>query len=164
MIRPARTSDAKDIATIYNYYVENSIFTFDESPTSTEEMSNKILELTSNAYPFIVYEVRDSVLGFAYASPWKSRCAYKHSVESTIYIIPNSLEKGMGTQLYKELIQQLQKINIHTVLAGISLPNDLSVAFHEKFGFEKVAQLKEVGFKFNQWIDVGYWELILNED
>tara|TARA_B100000029_G_C17358437_1_gene881625 strand:- start:198 stop:692 length:495 start_codon:yes stop_codon:yes gene_type:complete len=164
VIRTAKTSDAGLITEIYNHFVENSIFTFDESPTSTKEMSTKILELTSNSYPFIVYEASDSILGFAYACPWKLRSAYKHTAESTIYITPNSLQKGIGSQLYKELIHQLQKINTHSILAGISLPNDISVAFHEKFGFEKVAQLKEVGFKFNRWIDVGYWELILNED
>lgn len=164
MIRLAKAKDAIHIADIYNHYVKTSIFTFDESPILTKDMETKIIELRNNSFPFLVYEYEKSILGFAYSSPWKSRCAYKHSVESTIYIHPHKHHNGIGTQLYKTLFQELQKLDIHSILAGISLPNNASVIFHEKFGFEKVGQFKEVGFKFNKWIDVGYWELLLNEE
>ncbi|BAX79424.1 phosphinothricin acetyltransferase [Labilibaculum antarcticum] len=70
--------------------------------------------------------------------------------------------KGIGTKLYQELIERLTKLDLHVAIGGISLPNDESIALHEKFGFEKVAHFKEVGYKFNKWVDVGYWELILN--
>jgi len=100
-------------------------------------------------------------MGYAYANKWKSRRAYKHSVESTIYIQSGELYKGIGTILYGELINRLKNLGFHSIIGGIAMPNEASINLHEKLGFEKVAHFKEVGFKFEKWIDVGYWELLL---
>ena len=158
MIRDAEIEDAPLIASIYNYYIKNSIFTFDENPIPKSVIEEKI---NSSPYPFLIYEDENTILGYAYASLWKSRCAYKFSVEISIYLNPKSKGIGIGTKLYTNLIDFLKKEKIHSIIAGISLPNDASVKFHEKMGFEKVGQFKEVGFKFGKWIDVGYWERIL---
>ncbi len=99
--------------------------------------------------------------GYAYASEWKSRCAYRYSVETTVYLHPDARGKGIGTLLYQELIRKLSKLELHAAIGGIALPNDASVALHEKIGFKKAAHFKQVGYKFNKWVDVGYWELIL---
>jgi phosphinothricin acetyltransferase len=82
-------------------------------------------------------------------------------VESTIYLRPDLIGKGAGRILYEDLISKLRNLSLHTVIGGIALPNESSVALHERLGFLKVAHFKEVGWKFDQWIDVGYWELIL---
>lgn len=160
MIRNVSTDDADQICDIYNYYVLNTIITFEETPVSNEEMKSRI-EKTTGKLPWIVYEENKQVIGYAYASEWKSRCAYKHSLETTVYLKQGQGGNGIGSLLYKELISSLKAKNYHAAIGGISLPNEASIALHEKFGFEKIGQFREVGFKFDRWIDVGYWELIL---
>lgn len=160
MIRNANIEDAEQICEIYNYYVLHTIVTFEETPVSKEEMKSRI-ETTIQKHPWIVYEKDNQILGYAYANEWKSRCAYKFSVESTVYLNKKSHGLGIGSLLYKELIERIKLQNLHAIIGGISLPNDASIALHEKLGFEKIAQFREVGYKFNKWIDVGYWELIL---
>jgi L-amino acid N-acyltransferase YncA len=86
------------------------------------------------------------------------RCAYRYSVESTVYLDPSFTGKGVGTRLYERLLASLRASGIHVVIGGIALPNPRSVAFHEKFGLTKAAHFNEVGFKFGEWIDVGYWQ------
>ncbi|MEM6525201.1 MAG: arsinothricin resistance N-acetyltransferase ArsN1 family B [Bacteroidota bacterium] len=160
MIRSATLKDAIPITEIYNYYILNSVATFEEIEVTAADMGRRIQEVTSKL-PWIVYEEDSSILGYAYATKWKSRSAYKNTVESTVYIKPGAHKKGIGMRLYQELMDKLKALKLHTVLAGITLPNEASVALHEKLGFIKVGQLKEVGFKFEKWVDVGYWELIL---
>jgi len=159
MIRPIEIEDAKSIAEIYNHYIVNTVVTFEVSPLSTQEMEERILNNNTNL-PWLVYENNSQIMGYAYATDWKTRRAYKQTVETTIYIKAHENGKGIGSILYSELINQLRK-NYHAIIGGISLPNEASIALHEKLGFEKVAHFKEVGFKFNKRIDVGYWELLV---
>jgi phosphinothricin acetyltransferase len=161
MIRNAKIEDAAAIAEIYNYYIENTIVTFDEKLVSKMEMEHKILTVSAK-YPFIVFEENDEILGYAYGGDWKPRTAYKYTVESSIYLNPKITHRGIGSLLYTELLKRLIEINIHVVIGGISLPNEASIALHEKFGFKKVAEFNEVGYKFDKWINVGYWELQLD--
>ena len=160
MIRAIRPEDASQICVIYNYYIENTIVTFEETPVSESEMKSRIVQ-TTQKHPWIVYEQHGEVVGYAYASEWKSRCAYKYSVETTVYLKNDATGQGIGSILYGELIKLLRDKKLHAAIGGIALPNEASVALHEKFGFEKIGQFKQVGYKFNTWIDVGYWELIL---
>ena len=160
MIRPATESDAQAICNIYNPYISDTIITFEEEPVAVEEMTQRIHE-TISSLPWIVIEDEGQVVGYAYASRWKSRCAYRYSVETTVYLSNAATGKGFGSLLYEHLIAELRQRSIHSLIGGIALPNAASVSLHEKFGFEKVAHFKEVGWKFNQWIDVGYWELII---
>jgi L-amino acid N-acyltransferase YncA len=160
MIRPVSLSDSEIICGIYNYYILNSTITFEEIPLTVDEMISRIKNIIKD-YPWLVYEEKDKVVGYTYAGKWKERSAYRYSVETGIYIDPNYTGKGIGSQLKGELLKKLKENSIHSIVCGIALPNPASIALCEKFGFEKVAHLKEVGFKFNKWIDVGYWELIL---
>ena len=160
MIRKVEADDVKVTCDIYNHYAENTIITFEEQTVSVQEMQNRIREVTTSL-PWLVFENNGDVVGYAYASRWKGRCAYRYSVESAVYLSPDVTRRGIGSQLYGKLISILRGRAIHSVIGGIALPNPASVALHEKMGFEKVAHFKEVGWKFNQWIDVGYWELII---
>ena len=160
MIRDATVNDAKAICDIYNHYVQNTIITFEEHPVSMGEMQNRIMD-GKNSLPWMVSEEYGDIIGFANASKWKSRSAYRFSIESTIYIVSHLRGRGIGSQLYLALISELRSRSMHSVIGGIALPNPASVALHEKMGFKKVAHLKEVGWKFGRWIDVGYWEIIL---
>lgn len=162
MIRSVQLKDAQELADIYNYYILHSTATFEETPIDAEEMERRIKSTTSD-YPWIVYQDQGKVIAYAYANEWKSRSAYKRTVESSVYVKQGEMNKGVGALLYEELIQLLIDLGFHTILGGITIPNPDSIRFHEKFGFEKVGQLKQVGYKFEQWVDVGYWELIIGE-
>ncbi len=159
MIRPATTGDAGEIAAFYNHYVENTVITFEEESISTAEMAARITLVTSTN-PCLVSEEQGSITGYAYASPFDSRAAYRHSVETTVYLSPEHVGRGLGSKLYRALLDDLLGREIHCAIGRIALPNDPSVALHEKFGFVKVAELREIGRKLDQWVDVGYWELL----
>lgn len=162
MIRTANESDAAVLADIYNHYVLETIVTFETELVSAEAMGDRITETLSQTLPWLVAEDEDqSIIGYAYASKWKGRCAYRHSVEATVYLDRNRVSRGWGTKLYRALFDELERISMHAVIAGISLPNPASVALHEKLGMRKVAHFEEVGNKFDRWIDVGYWQKLL---
>jgi L-amino acid N-acyltransferase YncA len=161
VIRPALAADAAALARIYNPYIRDTIITFEEEPVDAAAMAGRVDEAAVAALPWLVAEADGVVLGYAYASKWKGRCAYRHSVESTVYLDPAQTGRGLGGLLYGALIDRLRVRSTHAVIGGIALPNDASVALHEKLGFRKVAQFPEVGFKFGRWIDVGYWQLLM---
>lgn len=144
------------ICDIYNHYIAHTVITFEEVPITVSEMTRRI-DAYIQRYPWLVCEQDGVVVGYAYASTWKERAAYKHTAESTVYVRDGFSGKGIGKALYAALLSQLARHDCHVVLGCIALPNAPSVALHEHFGFEKVAHFKEVGRKFNQWLDVGYW-------
>jgi len=160
MIRAATVKDAKAIRGIYEHYILETVITFEEEPVSVEEMEDRIRRVT-RSFPWLVYESDGKVIGYAYADRWKSRSAYRYAVESTIYVDPRYTGQGIGKQLYGSLIPELRLRSLHSVLGVIALPNPASIALHERMGFVKVAHFKEVGWKFNRWIDVGDWQLLL---
>lgn len=162
MTRKATLNDVEAITNIYNYYVENKMPTFDENPV-TENFFKKKISTHSDKFPWLVYELNNTVIGYAYTSPWKSRFGYRFTAEISIYLHPNNTEKGIGSLLYKELIKLLKEKGFNSIIGGITLPNPPCVKLHEKFGFKKVTQFKQVGIKFNKWADVGYWQLLLNK-
>jgi len=164
MIRNARSNDAPQIADIYRHYVESTAISFEEVPVTVTEMAGRIEAVQALALPWVVAEQDGVITGYAYATAWKARHAYRHSVEITVYLRPDTLATGLGTALYAALFEQLQKRPIHAVVACIALPNAHSVALHEKFGMRKVAHFPEVGYKFGQWRDVGYWQVNLDKD
>jgi phosphinothricin acetyltransferase len=161
MIRQAATEDAGSLARIYNYFVRETIATFEEEPVSDAEMARRLQEVREAALPWLVAEENGRVIGYASSRPWKPRSGYRYSAEVTVYAERGSAGRGIGTALYEHLLPALQARGIHAAMGGIALPNAASVALHEKLGFEKVAHFREVGFKFDRWIDVGYWEKIL---
>ena len=160
MIRLVHSGDAPVIAAIYNYYVENTVITFEEARVDTEEMEARISNL-SGQYPWLVYEQAGTIIGYAYASPWKVRSAYRYAVETSVYLAQDCTGNGVGTKIYSELLHRIKQTDLHIAIGGIALPNAASIALHEKLGFEKIGHFKQVGFKFEQWIDVGYWQLLL---
>ena len=159
-IRKVRLEDAKQICDIYNYYVVNTVISFEEEAVSEEELERRISAVT-RSYPWIVYSKEGQVKGYAYASPWKERAAYRHTAEVTIYVEKSELGRGLGAMLLERLLEELRAMRIHVAMAVIALPNERSIGLHEKFGFRKVAHFSEVGYKKGTWIDVGYWELAM---
>ena len=160
-IRAARASDAAAVAAIYNHYVAETAVTFEEEPVSAAEMARRIEGVLSASLPWLVAEESADIVGYAYATHWRARRAYRYSVEVTAYVARQHAGRGIGSRLYRQLFPALQARGVHAVMGGIALPNDASVALHEKFGLRKVAHFEQVGFKFSRWIDVGYWQRIL---
>lgn len=161
MVRPFKIEDIQQLLDIYNYYVLNTVVTFDIEPLIFETFLEKITRI-NNDFPVIVFEKEKKILGYAYGSKWRAKPAYKYTVESTIYVKYGEHGKQIGTHLYTSLLDFFKQENYNTVLGGVTLPNDASVKLHEKFGFKKVAHFKEVGLKFEQWLDVGFWQLKIN--
>ena len=160
MIRKVKVEDAEAICNIYNHYVLNTAITFETEAVSVEEMGNRIREISSK-YPYLVYEENSQVVGYCYVNTWKNRCAYSSTAEASVYLSKNCTGKGIGRSLYSALLPELKKTSLHAITAGIALPNEPSIKLHESAGFKKVAHFEETGRKFDRWIDVAYWELII---
>lgn len=125
-----------------------------------KEFEQRIVQ-TIKMYPWIVIEKDDAIVGYAYAGPHRSRCAYEWSVDASVYVASNFHKQGIGTILYKKLFEILKMQGIVNVFAGITLPNTASIRLHESLGFLHVGIYKNVGFKLGQWWDVGWWQLAL---
>ncbi|MEM6573016.1 MAG: arsinothricin resistance N-acetyltransferase ArsN1 family B [Pseudomonadota bacterium] len=162
MIRDATEADAPSLCEIYNHYIAHSLATFETEPLASGEMARRIAATTAD-FPWLLGESNERIVGYAYATRWKPRQAYQYTVESTVYLSPEAAGQGMGTRLMQALLERLAAQGVHAVLAGIALPNDPSIALHEKLGFAKVAHFRQTGRKFDQWVDVGYWEKTLAE-
>lgn len=156
-IRAAESADAAALCEIYNPHVTGTIVTFEERPVSVDEMAARIRE-TTERWPWLVIEREGEVAAYAYATAWRPRSAYRFSVETTIYVGERHQRRGVGAAVYRELLARLQGMKLHSAVGTIALPNDGSVALHERLGFEKAGELKEIGFKLGRWIDVGYWQ------
>lgn len=157
-VRMATVADAESMIAIYNHYVEETVVTFEEQRVSAEDMAQRIADVRSASLPWLVAERADQLLGYAYATKWRARSAYRFSSEITVYVAPEQIGRGLGSQLYGALFPRLAACGLHAVMGGIALPNAASIALHEKFGLKKVAHFSEVGLKFGRWIDVGYWQ------
>jgi len=160
MIRSATPKDAEQIVEIYNHYVKTSTVTFETDLVSVEDFASRISVILEK-YPYLVYEENGKIVGYAYAGIFRTRVAYVNSSEASVYVHKDHYRKGIAKKLYTELLIEMKAAGLRTAIGGITLPNDASVKLHESFGFEKVAHFKEVGRKFDQWLDVGFWQLML---
>jgi phosphinothricin acetyltransferase len=163
MIRDVQPADADAIAAIYNYYITDSLITFETDTIAADEIQRRIDETLSHGFPWIVkLNERHEVVGYAYADFWRKRIAYRRTVESAVYVDHRQHSKGYGGELYRELLDRLRATNdVHVVIGVITVPNPASVALHEKLGFSAGAIYREVGRKFDQWIDVQTLQLKL---
>lgn len=163
-IRPATASDASAICAIYNHYVRTTTISFEEEDVDAPVMAQRIADVLDADLPWLVVDVDGTIAGYAYATKWRVRSAYRYSVESSIYMDAAFAGRGLGRRLYGALLDDLRARGRHLVIGGIAQPNPASVALHECLGYRKVAHFSEVGLKFGRWVDVGYWELKLQAD
>lgn len=160
-LRLATAKDADSVARIYNHYILNTLATFEVDEVTGDEVRRRMDLVGSYSLPWIVAESDGQILGYAYANRWHQRAAYQFAAETTVYLDHQQCRRGIGSRLYEYLLDLVGQTKIHTVIGGISLPNDASVSLHERFGFKKAAHYHQVGRKFGQWIDVGYWQRML---
>lgn len=161
-IRPALPDDAGAICAIYNHYIATTTISFEEDPVADADMAQRIADVDKAGLPWLVMEIDGRIVGYAYATRWRVRPAYRGSVESSIYLDQSCAGRGLGLALYRVLLDALRERGLHRAIGGIAQPNAASVGLHEKLGFRKVAHFTEVGRKFGRWLDVGYWELGLD--
>lgn len=159
-IRPVRMADAGAIQAIYAPPVENTTISFETTIPSVAEMESRI-RAHQETYPYLVAERQGVVVGYAYAGSHRTREAYRHSVDVSVYVAGTARGSGLGKALYQALLGKLAQANFHAAFAGIALPNPASEALHRSVGFEPVGIYREVGFKFGTWHDVRWWQRLL---
>lgn len=160
LIRRGKVDDAPAIVKILNHYIANTTVSFEMEPVSEEEMTIRITVIAAR-YPFFVYTEDGEVMGYCYVHQWKERKAYNHTAETTIYLHPSVKRSGIGTQLMRRLIKECRDYGLKSLIACVTQENVESMRFHEKIGFEKVSHFKSVGRKFDRWLDVIDYEMLL---
>ena len=154
LLRPFRWSDVPAITHIYRHYVDNTAITFDTEAPGEEAIAEKYAGLLKLGHPLIVAEGEGKVLGYAYASFYRPRAAYRFTCEDSIYLDPAETGRGLGKALLTELLEQSTAFGFKQMLAVITADTANSIAIHEKFGFERVGYYKSVGLKFDRWHDI----------
>ena len=161
-IRPAKLEDAEAILAIYTPYVEETTITFETQVPSPEDFQNRMAAIMEK-FPYLVAEVDNQILGYAYAHTYYARDAYDWTLELSIYVDRNRRQSGVGKALYDRLETELSQQAVVNLLACISLPNEASIRFHQKQGFEQIGHFKKVGFKFGQWRDTVWMQKRLRD-
>jgi phosphinothricin acetyltransferase len=162
-IRRARIEDLPRLTQIYNHYVLNTPITFDLEPHTVEQRRKSWFAKFSNTgrHQLFAAEERGEVLGYAGTTGFRDKRAYDTTVETTIYCGPEATGRGLGSQLYAALFEALRGEDIRLAVAGITIPNDASIALHERFGFTPAGVMHEVGRKFDRYWDVAWYEKVL---
>lgn len=161
-IRKALISDVPAMAHIYNQAILETVATFDLAPQSIDDRI-KWFHKYGGRYPLIVAEIDGEVAGYSTLSPFRDKEAYERTTELSIYISPSYQGKGIGNKLMQEILNLAKSHGHHAVIGGITGGNAASIRLHEKFGFQYIGCFKEVGYKFNQWQDVDFYQLIIKE-
>jgi phosphinothricin acetyltransferase len=153
-VRAALAADLGAVAAIYAHYVTATVVTFEEDPPTAADWQRRLADLTGRDLPFLVAEQDGLVTGYAYASPWRPRPAYRHTVEDSVYVSPGRTGRGVGRALLGALLAGCEQAAARQVIAVIAdTGDDASVALHRHFGFEPAGRLRQVGHKHGRWID-----------
>lgn len=161
-IRLAQCEDAKRLLEIYAPYVLNTAITFEYEVPSIEEFKSRIIN-TLTRYPYLVAKVDDKIVGYAYTSSFKNRVAYDWAVETSIYVDRDYRGLGIGKILYHELEKISKKQNILNMNACIAIPDEGSVAFHQRMGYCQIAHFHQCGYKLDKWYDMIWMEKMLGQ-
>lgn len=163
VLRIATPDDAPAILDIYGPLVRDSVVSFELKPPSVEQFRRRVVNVLEDK-PWIVCEVDGVVAGYAYGATFRSRPAYRWSVEVSAYVSDTHRGRGLGTDLYRSLLEILRLQGYVSAYAGITLPNAASVALHERVGFHEIGVFRAAGYKFGQWHDVGWWQRPIGPD
>jgi L-amino acid N-acyltransferase YncA len=162
VLRLATHTDAKGILEVYAPFITGTSLTFETEVPTREAFAERIRSYGRH-WPWLVCEMEGNIIGYAYGARYRERKGYQWCVESSVYIKEDHQKSGIGTALYTALFDLLKQQGYRNVYAVINLPNDSSVSFHEKMGFEHFATYFKVGYKLGKWKDVGWWQLVINQ-
>ena len=164
-IRPATAKDLAALNVIYNQYVAEAHYTFDVEPMTMDARREWFTRYgTTGRHRLMVAVSEGRVIGYASSGPFRPKAAYATSVETSVYLAPESVGRGAGSRLYEGLFKHLESEDVHRAYAGIALPNPASIALHERFGFKRVAHFTEQGRKFGRYWDVAWYEKPIGEE
>ena len=161
-LRLAKLEDAQDILDIYIPYINDSNVTFEYTAPSLNDFENRMKIIMEN-YPYIVAVCNEKIVGYAYAHKHMERAAYQWNVETSIYVKADLKHQGIGTLLYRKLLEILKVQNVQNVYGCVTLPNENSEKMHYAFGFQLVGKFHNTGYKFGEWHDVGWFELYIGD-
>ena len=159
-IREARESDFGDVAEITNHYIMHTPIHFGYEPVVAEEL-REAWRAGITRYPYLILEVDGAIAGYAKSGSWRTRKAYERTSEVGIYLRPTFTGRGLGKPLYAALIQACRAEGHHSLIGGVAVPNAASVRLHESLGFVHVGTFREAGWKFEQWHDAAFYQLML---
>jgi phosphinothricin acetyltransferase len=162
-IRDATAADCDDMLTIYNEIVRTSTAIFSDAPRSSEQQQYWLEDRTSNGLPVLVASDEHGLLGFASYGPFRAWPGYRHTAENSVYLGTHARRRGIGTALLGALVERATAAQLHTLIAGIDGENIGSMRLHEKLGYSRVAHLKQVGRKFDRWLDLTFYQRVLTE-
>ena len=163
IVRSAETRDADALAAIYGHHVLTGFGTFEEAPPGAEEMDRRRLAVGAHGLPYLVAEEAGRVLGFAYASPFRARAAYRYTVEDTVYVAPDVIGKGVGRTVLTAVLDACETIGLRQVVAVIGdTGNAGSIGLHRSLGFEHSGVGKSFGYKRGRWVDIVWMQKALN--
>jgi len=160
-IRNATENDLQPMLDIYNEIIMNTTAIFQYDPHTLEQRKEWFAQKKKENYPLFVAEENNMIVGFSTFGQFRNWLAYKYSVENSVYIKADQRGKGIGKLLLQPLIDAAKQMRLHTIIAGIVADNEASMALHQKFGFVEVAHFKEVGYKFDKWLDLKFLQLML---
>ncbi|VAW19137.1 hypothetical protein MNBD_ALPHA12-741 [hydrothermal vent metagenome] len=153
ILRPFKKTDIAPITAIYAHYVKTSAVTFDIEVPDVDQMAKKFAALEKAGHPLIIAQYQEDVAGFAYASSYRPRRAYRFTCEDAIYLDPKMLGRGIGSLLLGELVEKSRRFGFNQMIAIITDGTDNSIGLHKKHGFEILGRFPELGYKFNRWHD-----------
>jgi len=162
VIRDAEESDAERIAAIYAHHVLTGTASYDVEPPSAVATRDKIWRITKAGWPFLVAELDGAIAGYAYATQFRDRPAYRYTAEDSIYVHPDHMRRGIGKALLEALLERSAELGFRTVIAVVGGAEPASIALHKSCGFEEVGRLRGAGFKFGRWLDNVYLQIELS--
>lgn len=160
-VRSATENDLPETLDIYNEIIANSTAIFQYEPQTIEMRKTWFAEKQEKKFPVFIAEENNVIVGFSTFGQFRNWQAYKYSVENSVYVRADCRGRGIGKLLLQPLIDTAKQMQLHTIIAGIVADNEASIALHKQFGFIEVAHFKEVGYKFNKWLDLKFLQLML---
>ena len=161
VIRPYSPADVPAVTRIYGHYVRETVITFETEEPSEAEMASRFAAITAKGHPLLIGEVDGAVIGYAYASTYRAREAYRFTCEDSIYLAPDAVGHGLGGKLLGRLIEASSKAGLKQMLAVITAERANSIRLHEKHGFRFIGRYEALGFKFDRWLDIVHMQRAL---
>jgi L-amino acid N-acyltransferase YncA len=161
VIRPYRADDIAAVTRIYGHYVRDTVITFETEEPDEAEMASRFATIASKGHPLLIGEMDGSVIGYAYASTYRAREAYRFTCEDSIYLAPTAVGHGIGGRLLGRLIEDSSKGGLRQMLAVITAERENSIRLHAKHGFRMIGRYEALGYKFDRWLDVVHMQRAL---
>ena len=161
VMRPYRPQDIPAVTRIYGHYVRETVITFETAEPDEAEMANRFATIAGKGHPLLIGEIDGDVIGYAYASTYRPREAYRFTCEDSIYLAPSAVGHGIGSQMLGRLIEESSKAGLRQMLAVITAERENSIRLHTKHGFRMIGTYEALGYKFDRWLDIVHMQRAL---